>query len=89
MYQLRLYLSGDTDRSKKAVKDLKALLEDKLKDQYFLQIINILDDPEKAEDDSILATPTVVKRSPPPMRRVIGDLSKGESVLAKLGLMEL
>jgi circadian clock protein KaiB len=86
MYQLRLYLSGKTERSNKEIEDLTSLLKDKLRGQYTLQIINIIEAPDLAEKDQIVVTPTLVKRSPSPMRRIVGDLSKGEKVLAALGL---
>lgn len=86
MHEVRLYIMGRTARSKKAVEDLKALLEAKHKGQYSLKIIDVMENPQLAEKDMVFATPTVVKASPPPQKRIIGDLSKSENVLARLGL---
>jgi len=88
MYQIRLYIVDATKSSTKAVQELEALLEDKLKGQYSLKIIDVLTEPELAEADKILATPTVIKTAPAPETRIIGDLSDSEKVLAGLGLEE-
>lgn len=86
MYEVKLYVMGQTTRSKKAIEDLKIILEAKHKGQYSLKIIDVMENPQLAEMDMVFATPTVVKASPPPRRGVIGDLSKCENVLAGLGL---
>ena len=86
MCELKLYIVGHTSRSERAVVELKALLEANFKGQYSLEIIDIIENPALAAKDRIVATPTVVKASPPPVRRVMGDLGKSEDVLAGLGL---
>jgi circadian clock protein KaiB len=88
MYEFRLYLyiSGETSNSVASTWNLKSLLQEKLKGRYSLEVINVLDNPERAQEDNILATPTLVKASPPPERRVVGDLSDKETVLLALGL---
>jgi circadian clock protein KaiB len=83
-YLLRLYVTGKTPRAEKAIANLRRICEDDLQGRYELQIIDVLQDPQLAEDEKILATPTLIKRLPPPLRRVIGDLSDREKVL--LGL---
>ncbi len=88
MYKLKLYIVGRTGRSKKAVEDLTGVLEANLKGRYFLKIIDIMENPQLAEKDMILATPTVVKTSPPPVRKIIGDLSQRETVLTVLDLLK-
>ena len=66
---------------------MKKILYDEFKDQYSLKVIDVLENPGLAEDDKILATPTVVKRLPMPIRKVIGDLTEREKVLLGLDLM--
>jgi len=87
MYELRLYIVGQTPSSIKATEDLRALLEDEFKDQYTLEVIDVLENPSLAEDDKIFATPTVVKRLPAPVRKIIGDLADREKVLLGLDLL--
>lgn len=86
MYELKLYVVGRTPKSIKVVSSLKQLLEDALKDRYSLKVIDVIEDPELAEQGGILATPTLKKISPEPARKVIGDLSDKETVLAALDL---
>lgn len=83
-FVLRLYVTGKTARAEKAIANLRRICEDDLRGQYELEIIDVLQKPQLAEDEKILATPTLIKRLPPPLRRVIGDLSDKERVL--LGL---
>jgi circadian clock protein KaiB len=83
-YILKLYVTGRTPRAEKAIANLRRICEEELHGQYELNIIDVLEHPQLAEDEKILATPTLIKRLPPPLRRVIGDLSDKEKVL--LGL---
>ncbi len=85
-YLLKLYVTGQTPRSLRAIANLRALCEQELRGQYDLFVIDVLERPQLAEDEKILATPTVVKELPVPMRRIIGDLSDSESVLLGLDL---
>ena len=85
-FKLYLYMSGETPPSVAGAYNLRVLLDKELKGQYSLEVINVLDNPQRAEEDNILATPTLVKASPPPEKRVIGDLSNEERVLTALGL---
>ena len=85
-FKLYLYLSGETPPSVAGAYNVRVLLDKELKGQYSLEVINVLDNPQRAQEDKILATPTLVKASPPPERRVIGDLSDKEKVLIGLGL---
>jgi circadian clock protein KaiB len=85
-YLIKLYVAGQTMRSQRAVADLRRICEDKLKGEYDLMVFDVLERPQLAEDEKILATPTVVKELPTPMRRIIGDLSDAEKVLMGLGL---
>jgi len=85
-YLLKLYVLGQTANSQKAIKNLNALLKNELKDLYTLKIIDILKNPRLAEEDKILATPTLTKALPLPIRKIIGDLSDKEKVLLGLDL---
>lgn len=86
-YLLKLYVTGRTPRSERAVQQLQSICATELADCYDLVVIDVLERPQLAEDEKILATPTVVKELPPPMRRIIGDLSDAETVLLGLDLM--
>jgi circadian clock protein KaiB len=83
-YILKLYVTGKTSKAEIAIANLKRICEEELDGRYELQIVDVLEHPQMAEDDKILATPTLIKRLPPPLRRVIGDLSDKHKVL--LGL---
>ena len=83
-YVLRLYVTGTSPRAQVAIANLRRICEQDLRGQYDLEIIDVLEHPEVAESEKILATPTLIKQLPPPLRRVIGDLSDTEKVL--LGL---
>ena len=85
---LRLYVTGSTPRSVKAIANLKAVCEGELKDQVDLQIIDVLEHPQLAEDEKVIATPTLIKEIPPPLRRLIGDLSDKDRVLLGLEIVE-
>ena len=87
MKKIRLYVIGKTPRSAKAIEDLKTILEDKFKDQYSLEVVDIFENPGLAEEDKILATPTVIKILPAPIRKIVGDLSDREKVLLGLDLI--
>jgi circadian clock protein KaiB len=86
MIQLRIYVVDNSRSSTKAIQDLETLLIDKFSGRYSLEVIDVLAEPELAEVDKILATPTVVKISPEPERRIVGSLGDCEKVLAGLGL---
>jgi circadian clock protein KaiB len=81
---LKLYVTGKSSKANAAIANLRRICDEELGESYELQIIDVLEHPQLAEDDKILATPTLIKRLPPPLRRVIGDLSDRHKVL--LGL---
>ena len=85
-YVLRLYVTGKTPNSLRAIANLKELCDQYLPGRYDLQVIDIYQQPGLAEEDQIVATPTLVKELPPPLRKLIGDLSDRERVLVKLDL---
>ncbi|GIX48608.1 MAG: hypothetical protein KatS3mg131_2819 [Candidatus Tectimicrobiota bacterium] len=86
-YLLKLYITGRTPRSELAIRNLRRLCAEELQGQYELVIIDVLERPELAEAAKILATPTLSKELPPPLRRIIGDLSDRERVLLGLELL--
>lgn len=83
-YLLKLYITGTSPRAEAAIRNLRRICDEELDGRYELEIIDVLEKPEAAETDRVLATPTLIKQLPPPLRRVIGDLSDREKVL--LGL---
>jgi circadian clock protein KaiB len=83
-YLLRLFVTGASPRTSVAIANLNRICEQELAGQYHLEVIDVLEHPDLAEDEKILATPTLIKSLPLPLRRVIGDLSNTEKVL--LGL---
>lgn len=80
-FVLKLYVTGASPRTKQAIENLQRICEQELRGRYKLDIIDVLEHPQAAEDDRILATPTLIKQLPLPLRRVIGDLSDREKVL--------
>ena len=86
-YILKLYVAGNTPNSMRALKTLRNILEEEFRGVYALKVIDVLKNPQLAEEDKILATPTLAKILPPPVRRIIGDLSDRERVLIGLDLL--
>lgn len=85
-WTLRLYVAGQSPRSSAALDNLKRLCEEQLRGRYRIEVVDLLKNPRLAKDDQILAIPTVVRKLPPPVRRMIGDLSDTERVLVGLDL---
>ena len=85
-YELRLYVAGMTLRSTRAIANIKEICEEHLKGLYALQVIDLYQQPVLAEGDQIIAVPTLIKKLPVPLRRIIGDLSDRERVLVGLDL---
>ncbi|NJK62149.1 MAG: circadian clock protein KaiB [Synechococcaceae cyanobacterium SM2_3_1] len=86
-YVLKLYVAGNTPNSTRAIRVLQDILEKDFQGVYSLKVIDVLENPQLAEEDKILATPTLTKILPPPVRKIIGDLSNREKVLIGLDLM--
>ena len=84
---LRLYVAGQTPRSITAFGNLKKICEEHLAGKYEVEVVDLLEDPRLAAGDQILAIPTLVRRLPPPMHKIIGDLSNTERVLIGLDLL--
>ena len=85
-YSLTLFITGETPRSRRAIANLKRICEEELKGQYEMVIIDTLERPQMAEEENVLATPMLIKQLPPPLRRIIGDLSDIEKVLMGLDI---
>jgi len=87
-YQLRLYVAGQTPKSIVALRNLKEICEEHLQGRYEIEIIDLVKNPQLAAGDQILAVPTLVRRLPEPIKKIIGDLSNTERVLVGLDLRE-
>lgn len=85
-YNLRLYVAGQTPKSLAAIANLKAICEDHLSGHYSIEVIDLTVTPQLAAGDQIVALPTLVRTLPPPLKRVIGDLSNTEKVLVGLDI---
>ena len=85
-YQLRLYVAGQTPKSGQAFRNLKHICEEHLQGRYEIELIDLLVTPQLAAGDQILAVPTLVRRLPEPIKKIIGDLSNTERVLVGLDL---
>jgi len=86
IWNLRLYIAGETPRSQTALANLKVICEQHLKGKYRIEVVDLLQHPQLASGDQILAIPTLVRRLPPPLKKIIGDLSQTERVLVGLDL---
>jgi len=87
-YNLRLYVAGHTLKSAAAIANLNAMCEQHLAGKYSIEVIDLRENPQLAAGDQILAVPTLVRRLPPPLKRIIGDLSNTEKVLVGLDIRE-
>ena len=86
---LRLYVAGNSDKSKNAIKNLNKICEKHLAFHttfYIIEVIDLLKSPQLAEDDKVIAAPTLIRKMPEPLRRIFGDLSNDEAVISGLGL---
>ena len=86
VWELRLYIAGQTPNSMKAFMNLQRICEEHLKGKYSIEIIDLLKKPQLAQGDQILAIPTLVRRLPEPLKKIIGNLSNTERVLVGLDL---
>ena len=85
-FELRLYVAGQTSRSLAALANLKRICEEHLDGRYRIDVIDLLEHPQLARGDQILAVPTLVRKLPEPIRKLVGDLSNTESALVGLDL---
>jgi circadian clock protein KaiB len=86
-YRLKLYITGATSRSRRAIANLRQICEEELGGRYELIVIDVLEDPQAAEADKVVATPTLVKELPMPTRRIIGDLFDKNMVMLALDIL--
>jgi circadian clock protein KaiB len=86
-WELRLYVAGQTPKSLRAIANLKEICETHLRGKYRIAVIDVLAHPERARADQIVAIPTLIRRLPPPIKRIIGDLSNQERTLVGLELV--
>ena len=87
LWELKLYVAGKTLKSQTALKNLNKYCEQHLKGKYKIEVIDLLKNPRLAEGDQIFAIPTLVKKVPEPLRKIIGDLSNEEKVLVGLNIV--
>ena len=87
-WELRLYIAGQTPRSLTALANLKKICDEHLAGKYHIEVIDLMKNPQLARGDQILAVPTLVRKLPVPLRKLIGDLSNTEKVLVGLDLKE-
>ena len=85
-WELRLYVAGQTQKSLAAIANLHRICDEHLQDGYRIEVIDLLKQPQLAAGDQILAVPTLVRNLPPPLRKIIGDLSNTERVLVGLDI---
>ena len=85
---LRLFVTGSSQRSARAIEAVQALCEDFLGNRVQIEIIDVLEQPEKAENEKILATPTLIRQAPGPPRRLVGDLCQPDRIIQLLGLKD-
>jgi circadian clock protein KaiB len=88
-YRLRLYIAGQTPNSIAAIANLKKICEDNLRGKYRIEVVDLLEKPQLAKGDQIIAIPTLVRRLPPPVKKIIGNLSKTENVIVGLDLQPI
>lgn len=86
-YLLRLFVTGTTPRSAAAIQNIQAICEERLQGRYDLEVVDIYQHPEMAKPEQVVVTPTLIKRLPLPVRRLIGDLSSEDRVLVGLDLV--
>ena len=85
-YVLRLYVAGKSPKSVNAIANIKKICEENLQGKYELEVIDLYQQPQLAQGEQIIALPTLIKKLPPPLRRIIGDMSNTERVLVGLDL---
>jgi circadian clock protein KaiB len=88
-WELRLYIAGQTPNSIAAIANLKKICEDQLQGKYRIEVIDLLKKPQLAKGDQIVAIPTLVRRLPPPVKKIVGNLSKTERALVGLDILRM
>ncbi|OIO71380.1 MAG: circadian clock protein KaiB [Zetaproteobacteria bacterium CG_4_9_14_3_um_filter_49_83] len=87
-FVLKLYIAGQSPKSLNAIANIKKICEENLQGRYELKVIDLYEQPQLAQGDQIIALPTLIKKIPPPLRRIIGDLSDTERVLVGLDIQQ-
>jgi circadian clock protein KaiB len=87
-WKLRLYVAGETPRSVAAIENLKRICADHMPERYEIEVVDLVENPKLARDDQVLAIPTLVRHIPPPLKKIIGDLSNVERVLVGLDVIK-
>jgi circadian clock protein KaiB len=87
-YVLRLFVTGMTPRSTRAIRAVRTLCEQRLKDRFVLEIVDVYQQPQLIQDEQVLATPTLIKYQPAPLRRIIGDMTDSHRLCFGLGLSD-
>jgi circadian clock protein KaiB len=87
-WKLRLYVAGETQRSLTAFANLKKICDEHLPNRYSIEVVDLSKQPQLAQNDQIVALPTLVRKLPPPVRRIIGDLSNRDRVMIGMDLLE-
>lgn len=87
IYKLRLFITGRTSNSQRAIENLRQICEEELNGDYEVEVVDVLENPRLAENEKVIATPTLVKKLPEPVRKIIGDLSDREGVLMGLDVI--
>ena len=88
VYHLRLYVAGQSPKSVRAVENLRRVCEEHLPGRYEIELVDLVENPQRARGDEIIAVPTLIRKLPEPVRRIIGDLSDTEKVLVGLQLRQ-
>lgn len=85
-WELKIYVAGETDKSRAAIENLRKVCEQYLKERYHIEVIDLMKHPQLAAEEQIFAVPTVVRKLPEPLKKLIGDLSATEKVLVGLDI---
>lgn len=85
-WQLRIYVAGETEKSRKAIENLKKVCEEHLPGKYEIEVVDLMKNPQLAAKDQIFAVPTIIRKLPEPLKKLIGDMSMSEKVLVGLDI---
>lgn len=85
-WQLRIYVAGETEKSRKAIENLKKVCEEHLQGKYEIEVVDLMKNPQLAAQDQIFAVPTIIRKLPEPLKKLIGDMSMSEKVLVGLDI---
>lgn len=86
-YQFKLFITGRSARAEKAIRSIRQLIKDNPSTEFHLDVVDVLETPDIAEKEKVLATPTLIKQIPPPVKRIVGDLSNTEKIKQYLEIL--